>query len=695
MPPRQRPTIAARIVMIATAIAGVAGGWFLPLWRATLHAPQYPGGLSMHAYGTDVTGDVEEISALNHYVGMRPFDLADFPELALWPYAIGVAIVAIVVGLIVGHRLVRAAAITYLWGLPLGVLAVIQLRLHQYGHDLDPRAALRIDPFTPLVVGPTEVWNFNTWSWPSWGIGSLLVAAAIVTFGPSVSTRVVDRLTGIMDRRRAGSAVVALAMIVGAMTMTGISPAHAHPGPAHPGSDASLQDRLDAARPGDHIMLEPGIHRGPIVIRVPVVLDGRGAATIEGSGHGTVVHVAADHTVVRGVTVRGSGPGPTGNPAGVLVTGDHVTVEQVVVDDAYIGIEVDSADSVRIVDNTIRGRASAVIVDESHAVADTAEEAHGGHAPAAGTRGDGIRLHDAEHVLVRGNDIAATRDGIYVSFGLDTIIDGNRVADSRYAVHTMYARDLTIVENDFRDNLSGLVLMYRGPVLALRNHLETNRSPSTGFGILIKDVDGAQIIENTVVDNRTGIHIDGPVGGETPARLLRNTIAANQVGIAAYPSARAVFSGNSIIDNGVQVMAQGGAIDGIEWSGNGLGNYWSTYRGYESFAAGFGAVAHREGGSVDRLLARQPELTMLATTPAFKLLRSVEERWGRVRPVAIDEIPLTTPVSPAVPSGPDPVAAVPAVIAGVLMALPWVALAARRRVHASATTQGDVHVQPV
>ena len=73
------------------------------------------------------------------------------------------------------------------------MLADIQLRLHQYGRDLDPLAALRIDPFTPWVVGPTKVWNFTTWSWPGLGLVSLVLAAAVVTFGPRLAVRWSER----------------------------------------------------------------------------------------------------------------------------------------------------------------------------------------------------------------------------------------------------------------------------------------------------------------------------------------------------------------------------------------------------------------------------------------------------------------------------------------------------------------------
>lgn len=165
----------------------------LPLWQAELRAPQYPQGLHMYAYGGRVTGDVDEINTLNHYVGMRPFRAADIPELALWSpiVVLGASFVVVATVAAVAHRRrLRRAALLGLWAIPLGVLADIQLRLFQYGHDLSPHRALRVEEFTPWVIGPTKVWNFTTLALPGPGLLAVVAAAALVTFGPGLARRV-------------------------------------------------------------------------------------------------------------------------------------------------------------------------------------------------------------------------------------------------------------------------------------------------------------------------------------------------------------------------------------------------------------------------------------------------------------------------------------------------------------------------
>src|SRR5690606_26751390 len=65
---------------------------FLPLWTMNLIAPQYPAGLELVAYGTTMKGDLSEINALNHYVGIKPIEPENVFELQAFPYAMAIVI---------------------------------------------------------------------------------------------------------------------------------------------------------------------------------------------------------------------------------------------------------------------------------------------------------------------------------------------------------------------------------------------------------------------------------------------------------------------------------------------------------------------------------------------------------------------------------------------------------------------------
>jgi copper chaperone NosL len=48
--------------------------------------------------------------------------------------------------------------------------------LYRYGHDLDPRAAIKLGPFMPPVIGYQRMANFHVWSYP--GLGTWLLGFA-------------------------------------------------------------------------------------------------------------------------------------------------------------------------------------------------------------------------------------------------------------------------------------------------------------------------------------------------------------------------------------------------------------------------------------------------------------------------------------------------------------------------------------
>jgi nitrous oxidase accessory protein len=715
--PRRREAVRFRVTPGRVAAGGLAAllllaSLALPLWQATLEAPQYPGGLRMEAAGGAVSGDVDEINLLNHYVGMRPFKAEDIPELDLWVPTVVLGVGLVLVATVARRRWLRVLAKTGLFAIPLGVLADIQWRLWQYGHDLNPEAALRIDEFTPHVLGRTKVWNFNTVARPGLGLLAVLAAALVVSAGPPL-VRLVWRRLRPAGTGGATGALLAVLLVAGfaspAVAADGSSHHHHHdsnppattavtatttppPSPARlevdAGAGGELQPRLAAASPGATIVVEPGTYRGPLIVDRPVTLVGQGRPVLDGGGQGDVVVIRSPGVVIRGLHVRHGGRGPIGMPAGIRIEADDVTVEDVLATDVYAGIVASGAARVRITGNVVHGRGGAVD-DGDHAL----------HGEVGLGPGDGISLWNVNGAVVSGNEVHHARDGIYLSYGQDLLLDRNHVAHSRFGVHDMWARHLALSENRFEHNLAGAVLMYGGPVLALRNRITDHRSPATGFGFLVRDVADAQLAENVVARNALGIQVEGaPLGDDHPTRLILNTIAHNDVGLSAYATARVGAGGNSFADNAVQVLPQGrNALDGISWYFEGTGNYWSDYRGYDADGDGVGDVPHPIGGLVDGLLTRSPALRGLADTPAMRLLSAVEARFIGEQPAALAGGPLMTPHSPPLePSGAAPAHSGP--LAAVGMALVAVVfftarrLRAPRRIPARSIEGAPVHV---
>jgi copper chaperone NosL len=150
---------------------------FLPFWHMQLNAPQYPGGLHVAGYVNHLTGDVQEIDSLNHYIGMRPLDEAAQLERSLSVMMI-TALSLLVLGAVFIHSkwaaLLSVPAILF----PVGFLVDLYLWLSYFGNNLDPTAPLSssIKPFTPPVLGTGKVGQFETVA--SAGPGLILAAIA-------------------------------------------------------------------------------------------------------------------------------------------------------------------------------------------------------------------------------------------------------------------------------------------------------------------------------------------------------------------------------------------------------------------------------------------------------------------------------------------------------------------------------------
>jgi hypothetical protein len=180
-----RPIVFGSRWLLGLAVVPLVIGAFVPLWRIHFEAPQYPKGLDLYVRSYTIEGgnggiDLPEINVLNHYVGMKKLDPADFADLDFIPFAIGaLALLALRVAAIGDVRsLVDLAVLTgYFGAFSLGRFAYM---LYRYGHDLDPRAPIRMEAFMPPILGTREMGNFTVSSTPELGTWLIGVFAAVV-----------------------------------------------------------------------------------------------------------------------------------------------------------------------------------------------------------------------------------------------------------------------------------------------------------------------------------------------------------------------------------------------------------------------------------------------------------------------------------------------------------------------------------
>ena len=159
--------------------------YFIPIWYIVLKAPQYRDGLSMSIWLTKITGgtkfDLTNINILNHYVGMRKIDIKDFAEFIYMPYVLGFLILGALVTYIYPRRIMLFLGMASLVGVAVAGLIDFHKWEYEFGHNLDPDAALSIPGinFEPPLIGCKAMMNFNTCSWPHAG-GFILFAVGIL-----------------------------------------------------------------------------------------------------------------------------------------------------------------------------------------------------------------------------------------------------------------------------------------------------------------------------------------------------------------------------------------------------------------------------------------------------------------------------------------------------------------------------------
>lgn len=163
-----------RLLMVLAAIMLIFLFLF-PIWKITLVAPQYPGGISMFIWINKITGDgpgtLQNINILNHYVGMKFIVPDSIPELNYFPFVIGfMGLLAIVFAILNKRYLFLGWGILFV---VLGILGIYDFYLweYDYGHNLSPTAPIKVPgmAYQPPLFGTKMLLNFKASSYPGWG----------------------------------------------------------------------------------------------------------------------------------------------------------------------------------------------------------------------------------------------------------------------------------------------------------------------------------------------------------------------------------------------------------------------------------------------------------------------------------------------------------------------------------------------
>jgi Right handed beta helix region len=190
-------------------------------------------------------------------------------------------------------------------------------------------------------------------------------------------------------------------VIAGAVAIAVASASAASPPWVRVSPGSSLQSALDRAAPGTTVILEPGVHRGPVTVQGPMTLQGTDGAIVSA---------------------------PREAEAALVVSGERVKLEDLTIEGGSSGIEAERAKTLVIEDVTVRGSDLHGI----HVAGGSAEILRADVAGLTHPMAQGIEVFDAPRSRVVDSKITGGNEGIVTHLSHPIAVSGNTVTGTSF-----------------------------------------------------------------------------------------------------------------------------------------------------------------------------------------------------------------------------------------------------------------------
>ncbi len=344
----------------------------------------------------------------------------------------------------------------------------------------------------------------------------------------------------------------------------------------------SVSNAISASQAGDTILVKKGTYKEyNILVDKPLTLKGENFPVIDGEDKGEIIRIMSDNVTIDGLFIINVGTSYTSDHAAIrVVRSEHFLIQNVVLEKLFFGIYIEKSNNGKIYHNKVIGDAQ----DEYNS-------------------GNGIQLWYSKNVVVEQNIVQNVRDGIYLEFSDNITINENvSTGNLRYGLHFMFSNDDVYTNNTFENNGAGVAVMFSKRIKMFNNTFKKNWG-TAAFGILLKEINDAEIKDNVFEENTVAINIEG--------------------------SNRIVYSGNDFIRNGYAIKVLGACYNNTIEKNNFLynsfdlsynsklndnvfrDNYWSNYTGYDLDKDGMGDVPFRPVKLFSYVVNKTPETIIL------------------------------------------------------------------------------------
>ncbi len=344
----------------------------------------------------------------------------------------------------------------------------------------------------------------------------------------------------------------------------------------------SITDAVAIAKNGDTIIIKKGIYKEHnITITKSIYLIGENNPVIDGEFKETILKITAKYFSIEGLTLINVGQSYVKDYAAILVSkSQNFSIKNNTLKDVFFGLLIEKSHYGDILNNII----------SSHAVNET-------------NSANGIHLWHCSHMKIENNKVSGLRDGIYFEFVKNSTIFNNISQNNiRYGLHFMFSNENVYKQNVFQNNGAGVAVMFSKKIKMINNKFQNNWG-SASYGLLLKEINDAEIIGNLFKENTIGINVEGTNRITYKNNNFMNNGWAIKVRGACYANQ---FLNNNFLYNSFDISYNSNVNDNLFDK-----NYWSNYTGYDLDKDGIGDIPYRPVKLFSYIVNRTPETIIL------------------------------------------------------------------------------------